>query len=408
MKEEASLSLEKTYKLVRQEIPRKQIDSFDVIRQVENYRQFWKPEKINVILLAESHVYTDEMDFEREFCKSIIQKILPNYPTHFVRFVYCLGYGEDELLTGTRTLRRNAGTPQFWKIFSSCVSNNVDDLGFNRVLKKDTPSTIHRLQNKVNVLRQMKEMGMWLLDASIVGLYGNKLRSDQTMCRRIIEICWENYVGKVVENAQPKFIIVIGKGVERALGSRLKFPYEAIDLPQARLSSDRQYENYRRYNEICSAVVKGEIVQIRQMAIQRKPAVTLNVVNQKLVRSRARMGALVENGMASLGYEKLGRKEWVKAGRVVRVVASSEFGERMRVTWKEKWKDDHAIIYDYSEAKGPICIVPIPVLFSTDFVEEKRGTKAYENSGRWWTQTFPLKHELSQLVLSFQNRWDIL
>jgi hypothetical protein len=90
MKEEVSLSLEKTYKLVLQEIPHKQLDSLDVIRQVENYRQFWKPKKTSVILLAESHVYTDEIDFERELRKSIIQEILPNYPTRFVRFAYCL------------------------------------------------------------------------------------------------------------------------------------------------------------------------------------------------------------------------------------------------------------------------------------------------------------------------------
>jgi hypothetical protein len=252
-------NLERTYGLIKNEFPLARVDSFKVIKEVEEYRQFWKPEKINVILLAESHVYTDEMDFEREFCKSIVQEILPNYPTHFVRFVYCLGYGEDELLAGTRSLRKNAGTPQFWKIFSSCVSSNVVDLGFCRVLKTGTPSCIHRLQNKVNVLRRMKEMGTWLLDASIVGLYGNNLRSDQMTCRRIIEICWENYVGRLVENAQPKFIIVIGKGVERAVRSKLEFPYEAIDLPQAHLSGQKQDENYRRYSEICSTVVERSV-----------------------------------------------------------------------------------------------------------------------------------------------------
>jgi hypothetical protein len=309
-------SLERTYSLIKKEFPRARVDSFEVVRQVEEYRQFWKPEKISVILLAESHVYTDEVDFGREFHKSILEEILPYHPTHFVRFVYCLGYGEDELLTGTRTLRKNTGTPQFWKIFSSCISKNVDDLRFYRILRTGTPSTIRRLQNKVNVLRQMKEMGIWLLDASIVGLYGNGLRSDQITCRRIIEICWENYVGKVVENAQPKFIIVIGKGVERAVGSRLKFPYEAIDLPQARLSSDRQYENYRRYNEICRAILNGETVQKRQISIQTEPTMTLNVVNQKLVRRRARiMGRLVEKRMSPFGYEK-----WVEMNGSKRVL----------------------------------------------------------------------------------------
>ena len=66
------------------------------------------------------------------------------------------------------------------------------------------------------------------------------------------------------------------------------------------------------------------------------------------------------------------------------------------------------VIYDYSKAAGPVCVVPINTLFRSQFVERKRKTKAYKNSGHWWTQIFPVDHDLARLVLTFQGRWDVL
>ena len=74
------------------------MDSLKVVKQVEEYRQFWKPKKTNVVLLAESHYYTKKQDYEIKCSRLILDKLISNYPTNFVRFVYCLGYGENELL----------------------------------------------------------------------------------------------------------------------------------------------------------------------------------------------------------------------------------------------------------------------------------------------------------------------
>lgn len=94
------MSIENTYELIQQSIPRSTlIDSLAVVKRVEEYRQYWKPDETNVALLAESHVYTNEEDYEIECNPSILHRIIPAYPLHFVRFVYCLGYGEDFLLT---------------------------------------------------------------------------------------------------------------------------------------------------------------------------------------------------------------------------------------------------------------------------------------------------------------------
>jgi hypothetical protein len=261
MKKELEVNLENTHHLIKKSCPYTKIDSFEVVRQVEEYRQFWKPPRTNVVLLAESHVYTDEQDFARRCNPSFTQKILPSYPTQFVRFICCLGYGEDSLLNGVNKGRVNTGTPQFWKIFCSCVTENVDNPGYYKILKTKTPNFFERLQNKVSILRQMKEKGIWLIDSSIVGLYENKSKKNPKEYVKIIDICWNNYIEKVIKEAHPKFIIVMGKGVERVLGSRLKFPYEAIALPQAHDTKQEQEAKLRRYNEICNTILAGKTIR---------------------------------------------------------------------------------------------------------------------------------------------------
>lgn len=235
------------------------IDSLEVVKQVEEYRQFWKPEKTNVVLLAESHVYTNEKDYEAKCKSSILDRIMlpenPNYPVNFVRFVYCLGYGENELLT-KRPDRRNKGTPDYWKIFSSCVAENEEDLGFSRVLKKGTRSLFQRLRNKVNILRKMKERGVWLLDASIVGLYGSGIKEDPDACNQIIEICWNNYLREMIKDVQPRHILVIGKGVGKSLRFRLQklgISLTVVRQPQGdRRNSQEQLEKYKVCQRTCA------------------------------------------------------------------------------------------------------------------------------------------------------------
>lgn len=74
------------------------IDSYDVVKQVDEYRNYWRPVKVNAILLAESHVYTSDEDFKIEMNYSGFSSLNPCYPRKFVRFVYCIGYSESRLL----------------------------------------------------------------------------------------------------------------------------------------------------------------------------------------------------------------------------------------------------------------------------------------------------------------------
>ncbi|MDG6221876.1 MAG: hypothetical protein QCH99_01275 [Candidatus Bathyarchaeota archaeon] len=252
--EDNSSSILKAYNEILRNFSRSvNVDSFNVVKEVENYRQYWKPEKVNVILLAESHVFTCQQDYNIKLDDSLLENLLPNFPNHFVRFVYCLGYGEDMLLSNTRTEQRNSGTTQYWKIFSSSLAKDEYNLGWNKILKRDT-SFRTRLQNKISILKEMKNQGIWLVDASIVDLYGSG-KKDPLMIENILRICWEHHISNTITESNPKHVIVIGKSVAKVIGYYLQkngIAFTVIPQPQARGSSEWQLENYRKYQRICS------------------------------------------------------------------------------------------------------------------------------------------------------------
>jgi hypothetical protein len=118
------------------------------------------------------------------------------------------------------------------------------------------------------------------------------------------------------------------------------------------------------------------------------------------------MGKL-ESELISLGFQQTRASNWTRKHDIVQIVRSSE-RPKVRVMWREYWKDFFAIIFDYSKADGPICIVPTIELFNSPFVSQKRKDQAYVNSGYYWSQKFNFEDDLAQLVLSFENRWDVL
>jgi hypothetical protein len=87
--------------------------------------------------------------------------------------VYCLGYGENELLI--EPIKNNSGTSQFRKIFFSCCNKVSSSFDFKPILKKETKFN-DRLKNKVKLLERLKRDGIWLVDTSIVGLYSKSKR----------------------------------------------------------------------------------------------------------------------------------------------------------------------------------------------------------------------------------------
>jgi hypothetical protein len=117
----------------------------------------------------------------------------------------------------------------------------------------------------------------------------------------------------------------------------------------------------------------------------------------------------VEEKLRVLGYRKWRGNTWVNGKRTINVQHSSEYDRYyLRVVWYEKWKDYHALIFDYSAVQGPVCIVPVNILFKSNFITEKRAQESYENSGNYWSQPFPIDHELASIILEYIDRWDLL
>jgi hypothetical protein len=144
-------------------------ESVEIAIEVEKHREYWKPEPPKLILVAESHVYTTkpELEFQldgtkiRPFIKS--EANLP--PNHFVRFVYCLAYGESELTFPKAAHVSNAGTPLYWDIFGRVAFRDPQPR------REDGADFKDRMRWKIDTLRELYRMGIWLLDASVHAIY---------------------------------------------------------------------------------------------------------------------------------------------------------------------------------------------------------------------------------------------
>jgi len=243
-------NINKTYEIIKSQYPNMTIDSLNVVRDVIKHRNYWKPEKVKTLLLAESHVFTPAEDNEM-----VLQ--YPHYlydeglPPNFVRLVYCLGYGEKTLVPG---ILKNHGTWQYWRIFASCVANNKH-FNFDSVEITGCADINRRLHNKLEMLKNLKSKGVWLVDCSILSLMGRVEKRTSKQKRDLLKISWENYIKKLILEVKPGYIIVIGKRVGRIVEEdpfMLDIPYKVLDQPQARLSSDKHRKILETYQDICS------------------------------------------------------------------------------------------------------------------------------------------------------------
>ena len=178
------MSLEKAYSDIKAKFEKNlTIEPFSIVKSVDDHRNFWKPKQVNVLLLAESHVYTSVVDHNNIIRYDGFPQ-LDECPSNYVRLVYCLGYGEKRL---ARLVKDNRGTPEFWKIFASCL-NKSPTTEFEKMSVTKNPYFFQRIRNKISLLEALKEKGIWLLDASIVALYNNNVKPPPKIMEKIIEI----------------------------------------------------------------------------------------------------------------------------------------------------------------------------------------------------------------------------
>ena len=157
------------------------------LQAVRDWRNYWRPKKVRCLLIAESHVRENGGDTQARMIP-LHQFGLSDHPTSFCRLIYCLGYGESELLT--RPVQTNQrGTLQFWDIFGALASCVIHpDMGQPRKGQSDLNE---RIGWKIDTLKMLKRRGIWLVDACPRGLYvpgkERKKISDEEFKRRFME-----------------------------------------------------------------------------------------------------------------------------------------------------------------------------------------------------------------------------
>ena len=221
-------------------------EPLEVLRRTEEHRAYWRPEHVRVLLLAESHVHTTPSELARRIV--LPDSIGRDVPRGFVRLVYCLGYGENHLLDRPIADSKNSGTPQFWKIFYSCINRVSTHTDFISILSTTPP--FEHIVNKLALLRRLKESGVWLLDASLAALYP---KPSPTIVTRCLRTSWDAYVGQVVRTAKPMRIVCIGIGVHSALRDRLSglgVPVTVVPQPNAHLDADAHLAVFQQYYPI--------------------------------------------------------------------------------------------------------------------------------------------------------------
>jgi hypothetical protein len=228
-------------------------EPYSVVECVEQHRLHWRPAQVHTILLAESHVYTQA--HESVVMSGTEQLALANSPTKFVRLVYCLGYGEPNFV-GQRLIW-NTGTWQYWKLLASCARGPTPE-AFAPVLKRYSPSFHVRLQAKIALLDRLRQLGVWLLDASILALYSpGATRLHAGVYERLLRCCWEHHIGPTIADANPHSVIVIGRGVHAALRNELKalssIELHAVPQPQARISAPEISAMHALIHQVCQS-----------------------------------------------------------------------------------------------------------------------------------------------------------
>lgn len=170
----------------------------------EQHRWAWRPENPRIILIAASRVYTTAA----EAALTVLRERLPvpaqQTPPGFARLIYCLGYGEPELLSDT--LKANFGNRDLWNAFGRLAGlGNQPSSGMQLSL---------RLNWKVEVLLALQQRGVWLLDASLHGLLGVKgERVPSEVGTELHRLWWQHYGSWLLERLPGAGIWGVGQEI---------------------------------------------------------------------------------------------------------------------------------------------------------------------------------------------------
>jgi len=214
-------------------------ESGEYLERISAWRREWRPRRVRFLLVAESHVAEQAGDVS-------VQVALPaslrtvSLPAGFCRLVYCLGYGESQICHPSP--QTNRGTWQFWDIFGSIASVFEPSVSA-RMPRRHESSPGARLQWKVSVLNVLSSAGVWLEDASVIGIYGTggARHAKGVTYRRLLRESFERLVWPEVRGDNVEQVWVVGRGVAEALaGLPMISSDRVISQPQ-----DRNRDRYR-------------------------------------------------------------------------------------------------------------------------------------------------------------------
>jgi hypothetical protein len=235
-----------------------EFEDISILKTLDALREFWKPEKVKVLLLAESHVRTSIEENQIQIDLNKISTLLKHpdtllqMPLNYAGLVYCLGYGINEILT-QKALKKNGGTPQFWQIFYSCINQITSQSDFQYINKTGKPKVqlSDHLGRKIELLLKMKEKGIWLLDTSIFALYPKPL--EKSLIKSLLSFSWKQYIYPKISECQPERICLIGKSFSQIVLQDLSnFQTFQTNQPQAHLTKDESLEQFKKYYQICN------------------------------------------------------------------------------------------------------------------------------------------------------------
>jgi len=214
------------------------LEGLDTAKLVHDIRYFWKPEKVKTLLLAESHVFTPDEDTKIGF-NEILQGIsgMVDYPDRFANFVYCLGYGEKQILID-KTQSKNGGTRQFWQLFNTTCENKY------KVLAKSERNVQLRVLEKIALLKEMKNKGIWLLDCSFLAVYNEGDKPSKKEMDKILSYSFNHYCLPIIKEEKPDKVIVIGKTVydviQKSHPDVISNQWDWIHQPNARVRKENR------------------------------------------------------------------------------------------------------------------------------------------------------------------------
>ena len=209
------------------------MESAAVMKAVMAHRAYWRPNDVRLLVLSESHVFTRETELAARVPLAVFGH--EHAPESFVRLVYCLGYGERDLVQGP--VRGNVGTAQFWKLLTA----GIDPALCAQVVERTQSDLLPRLAAKFSVLEALKARGVWLLDACPVALYAaSQPKPKMAVLAQALELAWTAYTREAILDAAPRAVMIVGKMVHDGIGGRIQamlgptVPVQWMYQPQAR------------------------------------------------------------------------------------------------------------------------------------------------------------------------------